>query len=101
MNELENRFYRESPAEAAKRVQKSASDVLYQAGMGKATGLGLALRQYRIALNLSLADVQQISKVSSAALCELELGKTANPTLTTIRALTKLYNLPLNLWFDE
>lgn len=75
--------------------------MLLEAGLGKATGLGLVLRQHRLALGLSLHAAAKASGISSATLCEMELGTRVNPTLTTIRALTKLYKLKPTAWFNE
>jgi transcriptional regulator with XRE-family HTH domain len=82
-------------------VEKEAAAILAAAGMGKATGLGLALRQRRVALNLTLRQAEKISGIAAATICHIELGNPCNPTLAIIRALTKLYNLPQSIWFDE
>jgi DNA-binding XRE family transcriptional regulator len=81
------------------RVASKAAAMLLAVGLGEATGLGLVLRQHRLALGLSLHAAAKASGVSSATLCEMELGTRFNPTLTTIRALTKLYNLKPTAWF--
>lgn len=83
------------------RVASKAAAMLLAAGLGKATGLGLVLRKHRLALGLSLHAAAKASGVSSATLCEMELGARCNPTLTTIRAMTKLYKLKTTAWFEE
>lgn len=81
--------------------QKSAAATLLKAGLGRATGLGRVLRTRRISVGLTIHAAAKASGVSSATLCEMELGQRCNPTLSTIRALTKLYKLPLTVWFDK
>lgn len=83
------------------RVSRKAAEMLLAAGLGKATGLGLVLRQHRLAKGLSIHGAAKAAGVSSASICEMELGTRCNPTLSTIRALTKLYNLKLQVWFDH
>jgi len=78
-----------------------AAAVLLKAGLGRATGLGLALRTRRISLGLTIRAAADACGVSSATLCEMELGERCNPTLSTIRALTKLYKLSPKTWFTE
>jgi transcriptional regulator with XRE-family HTH domain len=82
-------------------IRSRAAEVLLKAGIGRATGLGLLLREHRLALNLSLADVAEISGVACGTICGMELDARPNPTLKTMRALTKLYNLAPSVWFDE
>jgi transcriptional regulator with XRE-family HTH domain len=82
-------------------VSSKAAAMLLANGLGKATGLGLVLRTHRIALGLSLHAAAKASGISSATLCEMELGTRCNPTLSTIRALTDLYKLKPTVWFDK
>lgn len=83
------------------RVASKAASVLLENSMGKATGLGLVLRQHRVALGLSLRNAGKAAGISGATLCEMELGIRFNPTLFTIRGLTKLYKLKPAAWFSE
>lgn len=86
--------------DAVSADQKVAAAMLLQAGLGRATGLGLVLRTRRIAIGLTLHSAAKASGVSTATLCEMELGERCNPTLSTIRALTKLYKLCPTVWFQ-
>lgn len=86
---------------AEKSIASKAAAMLLEAGLGKATGLGLILRQHRLALGLSLHAAAKASGISPSTLCEMELGARCNPTLSTIRALTNLYKLKPAVWFDE
>lgn len=78
-----------------------AAAMLLKAGLGKATGLGLVLRTQRLALGITIHAAAKASGVSSATICEMELGERCNPTLSTIRALTKLYKLSPTVWFGK
>jgi transcriptional regulator with XRE-family HTH domain len=63
------------------------------------TALGSQLRMTRLKLELTFREVAKASGVSAARLCELESGEHQNPSLSTIRALTKLYKLDPLIWF--
>jgi transcriptional regulator with XRE-family HTH domain len=61
--------------------------------------LAQALREARFRAELTLREVAKASGASTARLCQLENGAHANPSLKTIRALTRLYKLDPTVWF--
>ena len=56
--------------------------------------LGRELRRMRIASGLTRVEVEQRTRIGFATLIDIEEGK-ADPTLETLRNLTKLYGEPL------
>jgi transcriptional regulator with XRE-family HTH domain len=63
--------------------------------------LGAMLRSTRRALDLTLQDVSDKTGLAPGYLSDLEGGKkgACNPTLTTMRLLTKVYRLEPGAWF--
>jgi transcriptional regulator with XRE-family HTH domain len=67
----------------------------------KRTKLGALLRSTRRALDLTLRQVSDETGLPISYLSELEDGtRKDNPTLKTIRALTRLYRLEPARWFE-
>ena len=64
---------------------------------------GTVLKQRRLALKLSLRDLEKLSSVSAALITKLENGKMANfPKAITIKQLsTKEQNIPDRTFEDE
>lgn len=55
--------------------------------MPKNMKFGELIKTRRAALSMSLNDISKLSGLSKAHIYELEISKTANPTVTTIGAL--------------
>jgi len=68
----------------------------------KRSKLGAFLRMQRLSLNLTLREAATKSGLSQGYLSDLEDGsKDDNPSLNTIRALTKTYRLEPTVWFGQ
>jgi transcriptional regulator with XRE-family HTH domain len=65
----------------------------------KRTQFGAMLRQTRFGLEMTMRDVERKSGVSIAQLSKLE-SEDCNPTLSTMKALTTLYRLTPEVWFQ-
>lgn len=63
--------------------------------------LGKVLRVNRIRVAMSLRDVEKVTGISNAHLCEIETGKIKNPSFWIIIKLFKLYNIGLDNVFVD
>ncbi len=53
------------------------------------TGVGTRLRYDRLAVNLTLRDLEALAGVSNAVICQIENGHVRNPGINTIARLAK------------
>ncbi len=68
----------------------------------KRSPLGSMLRQTRRSLDLTLREVSHKTGISQGYLSDLEAGNPNgnNPTLSTMRELTRVYRLEPASWFE-
>lgn len=66
----------------------------------KRSPLGNFLRNARLHNKLTLNQVRDATKLSQGYLSDLEAGNSngRNPSLSTLKALAKLYGLPMAQW---
>lgn len=61
----------------------------------KKKSLGKQLKDQRILLNLTLRDVEKVTKISNAYLSQLENGHISNPSVSILSKLASFYKVDL------
>lgn len=63
--------------------------------------MGAKLKQARIKKGLSLQQVADEVEASKAHIYELELNKVKNPSVETLKKLSRLFEMPIAYFLDE
>jgi transcriptional regulator with XRE-family HTH domain len=62
------------------------------------TAIGVEVRTFRRDLGMTLQDVSRVTGLSVAMMSKIENGQTA-PSLATLKALSKTFDVPINIFF--